>query len=190
MLVLLASDVIHILTIYMYPQTGCCIRSEVCVYHFSCDVSHRKRNNEMTFQCRISIIPKRKHVMSMVNFGSLFGNGAMQVTLRRKQTKLTQYNTVILSITIRLQICNLTICILENPRGGGGDKLRVILVHLCEPVFLNLPQSYTWSSKKMSHSYNLIEQYVYIFIYCSLTFIYPLCCLLTKFTNKYYNFGF
>ena len=82
MLVLSASDVIHILTIYMYPQSGCCIRSEVCVYHFSCDVSHRKRNNEMTFQRRISIIPKRKHVMSKVSFGFLFGNGTMQVTLR------------------------------------------------------------------------------------------------------------
>ena len=120
MLVLSASDVIHILTIYTYPQPGCCIRSEVCVYHFSCDVSHRKRNNEMTFQHRISIKSKRKHVMSKVSFGSLFGNGTMQVTLRRKQTKLTQYNTVILSITIRLQICILTICILENSWEGGG----------------------------------------------------------------------
>ena len=120
MLVLSASNVRHILTIYMYPQSGCCIRSEVCVYHFSCDVSHKKRNNETTFQRRISIIPRRKHVMSKVSFGSLYGNGTMQVTLRRNQTKLTQYNTVIFSITIRLQICNLTICILENPRGGGG----------------------------------------------------------------------
>ena len=36
----------------------------------------------------------------------------------------------------------------------------------------------------------LIEQNVNIFIYCSFIFIYPLCCLQTKFTNKYYNFGF
>ena len=30
----------------------------------------------------------------------------------------------------------------------------------------------------------LIEQNVYIFKYCCLKFIYPICCLLTKLTNK------
>ena len=37
-------------------------------------------------------------------------------------------------------------------RGGGGN-LWVILVQVCSPVFLNLPQSYIWSSKKMTYSY-------------------------------------
>ena len=30
----------------------------------------------------------------------------------------------------------------------GDGNLRAILVLVCGPVFLNLPQSYTWSSKK------------------------------------------
>ena len=37
--------------------------------------------------------------------------------------------------------------------GGGGGNLGVILVRVCEPVFQNLPQSYTWSPKKRTHSY-------------------------------------
>ena len=60
--------------------------------------------------------------------------------------------------------------------GGGGGNLNVILVRVCGPVFLNLPQSYTWPSKNDLFVY-LIEQNVYIFVYCSLIFIYPLCCL-------------
>ena len=54
--------------------------------------------------------------------------------------------------------------------GGGGGNLRVILVRVGGPVFGNLPHSYTWSSKKDLFIY-LIEQNVYIFIYCSLIFI-------------------
>ena len=30
----------------------------------------------------------------------------------------------------------------------GGDNLRIILVRVCGPVFLNIPQSNAWSSKK------------------------------------------
>ena len=37
-------------------------------------------------------------------------------------------------------------------RGGGGN-LGVILVRVCEPVFQNLPHSYTWPLKKQTHSY-------------------------------------
>ena len=37
--------------------------------------------------------------------------------------------------------------------GGGGGNLGVILVRVCEPVFQNLPDSYTWPSKKQTHSY-------------------------------------
>ena len=60
--------------------------------------------------------------------------------------------------------------------GGGGCNLGVILLRVCEPVFLNIPQSYTWFSKNDIFIY-LIEQNVYIFIYCSLIFTYPFCCL-------------
>ena len=37
--------------------------------------------------------------------------------------------------------------------GGGGGNFGVILVRVCEPVFQNLPHSYTWPSKKRTHSY-------------------------------------
>ena len=37
--------------------------------------------------------------------------------------------------------------------GGGGGNLEVILVRVCEPVFQNLPHSYTWPLKKRTHSY-------------------------------------
>ena len=48
-----------------------------------------------------------------------------------------------------------------GPRGGGGGggggegggNLGVILVRVCEPVFQKLPHSYTWPSKKRTHSY-------------------------------------
>ena len=36
---------------------------------------------------------------------------------------------------------------------GGGGNLVVILVRVCEPVFQNLPYSYTWPLKKRTHSY-------------------------------------
>ena len=63
--------------------------------------------------------------------------------------------------------------------GGGGDNLRVILERVCGPVLLNLPQSYRTlpGLRKNDIFIYLIEQIVYIFIYCSLIFIYPLCCL-------------
>ena len=37
--------------------------------------------------------------------------------------------------------------------GGGGGNLGVILVRVCEPVFQNLPHSYTWPLEKRTHSY-------------------------------------
>ena len=50
----------------------------------------------------------------------------------------------------------------------------VILVQVCETVFQNLPHSYTWPSKKRTHSYvYLIIQNVDLFIYCPLIFLYP-----------------
>ena len=37
--------------------------------------------------------------------------------------------------------------------GRGGDNLGVIVVRVCEPVFQNLPHSYTWPLKIRTHSY-------------------------------------
>ena len=34
---------------------------------------------------------------------------------------------------------------------GEGSNLGVILVRVCEPVFQNLPHSYTWPLKKRTH---------------------------------------
>ena len=65
----------------------------------------------------------------------------------------------------------------QKYRVGGGGNLRVILVQVCGQAVWNLPQSYTWSSKKNDLYIYLIEQNVYIFIYCAMIFIYPLCCL-------------
>ena len=71
---------------------------------------------------------------------------------------------------------------------GGGGTLSVILVRVCEPIFL---KTYPIFEKNDPFIY-LIEQNIFIFIYCFyfFIFIYTICCLLTKFTNKYYNFGF
>ena len=61
--------------------------------------------------------------------------------------------------------------------GGGGGYLRVILERVCGPVFLKpTPIIYMVFEKNDLFIY-LIEQNVHIFIYCSLIFIYPLCCL-------------
>ena len=40
----------------------------------------------------------------------------------------------------------------EGDEGVGGN-LGVIVVRACEPVFQNLPHSYTWPLKKRTHSY-------------------------------------
>ena len=57
--------------------------------------------------------------------------------------------------------------------GGGGvgvGNLGVILVRVCEPVFQNLPHSYTWPLKKTDPFIYLIIQNVDLFIYCPLIF--------------------
>ena len=41
----------------------------------------------------------------------------------------------------------------EAGAGAEEGNLGVILVRVCEPVFQNLPHSYTWPSKKRTHSY-------------------------------------
>ena len=57
--------------------------------------------------------------------------------------------------------------------GGGagrGGNLGVILVWVCEPVFQNLPHSYTWPSKETDPFIYLIIQNVDLFIYNPLIF--------------------
>ena len=71
-------------------------------------------------------------------------------------------------------------------RGGGWGwrpgNLGVIVVLVCEPVFRNLPHSYTWPLEKRTHSYTwssemltVIDRNVDLFIYCTLIFI-PIYC--------------
>ena len=61
-------------------------------------------------------------------------------------------------------------CVRGSWGGGGGRGNRGILVRLCEPVFQNLPLSYTWPLKKTDPFIYLIIQNVDLFIYCPLIF--------------------
>ena len=57
-----------------------------------------------------------------------------------------------------------------------GGVTRVILVRMCESVFWNQPQSYTWPLKKSLFTY-LISQKVDLYKHCSYNFytlFYPL----------------
>ena len=52
--------------------------------------------------------------------------------------------------------------------GGGGGNLGLILVRVCEPIFFKpTPIIYLVFAKKEDLFIYLIEQNVYIFIYCS-----------------------
>ena len=55
--------------------------------------------------------------------------------------------------------------------------MEVILVRVCEAVFMKPTPIIYLVFKKNDLFIYLIEQNVYIFTYCSLIFIYPLCCL-------------
>ena len=60
---------------------------------------------------------------------------------------------------------------LSLPGGGGGGNLGVIMVRLCDPVFQNLPHSYTWPLKKQTNSYTWSSKLLTsVFIYCPLIF--------------------
>ena len=53
--------------------------------------------------------------------------------------------------------------------GGGGGNLRVILVRVCEPVFSLKPTLIIYLGFEKNELFiYLMEQNVYIFIYCSL----------------------
>ena len=54
------------------------------------------------------------------------------------------YQTARLHNLIRASIVNIS---------GVGGNLGVIVVRVFEPVFRNLPHSYTWPLKKRTHSY-------------------------------------
>ena len=73
---------------------------------------------------------------------------------------------------------------LQNP-GGGGGNLGVILVRVCEPVFQNLPHSYTWPSEKTDPFIYLIFQNVDLFIYCLLIFRTHFCWLIHKYHSRF-----
>ena len=55
--------------------------------------------------------------------------------------------------------------------GGGGGvgacNLGVILVQVCEPVFRNLPHSYTWPLKKRTLSYTRSSEIMTPLIFCT-----------------------
>ena len=48
------------------------------------------------------------------------------------------------------------VCVCGGGGGGGGKRginIGAILVRVSEPVFQNLPHSYTWLLEKWAHSY-------------------------------------
>ena len=71
--------------------------------------------------------------------------------------------------------------------GAGGEvgNFGVILVRVCEPVFQNLPHSYTWPLKKTDPFIYLIIQNVDLFKYCPLIFCTHFCWLLDKYHSQF-----
>ena len=67
--------------------------------------------------------------------------------------------------------------------GGGGGNLGVILVRVCEPVFQNLPHSYTWPSKKRTHSYTWSSKML-TYSYTALRFLYPFLLVITQLSQS------
>ena len=80
-------------------------------------------------------------------------------------------------------------CVCVSGGGGGaGGNLGVILVRVCEPVFQNLPHSYTWPLKKTDPLIYLIIQNVDLFIYCPLIFVPIFCWLLDKYHSQFIEY--
>ena len=64
-------------------------------------------------------------------------------------------------------------------------NLGVIVVRVCEPVFQNLPHSYTWPLKKWTHSYTWSSKML-TYLYTVLWFFVPIyCCLLDKYHSQF-----
>ena len=61
-----------------------------------------------------------------------------------------------------MPIFSILVPLFLGERGGGGGgvggNLGVLLVRVCEPVFRNLPHSYTWPLKKRTHSYTRLSE--------------------------------
>ena len=73
--------------------------------------------------------------------------------------------------------------VMEN--GNTGCNLGVILVWVCEPVFQNVPHSYTWPLKKRTHSYTWSSKML-TYSYTVLWFFVPIYCwLLHKYHSQF-----
>ena len=67
------------------------------------------------------------------------------------------------------------VCVGGGGGGGGGGVTGVVLVRVCEPVFQNLPHSYTWPLEKRTHSYTWsYTSKMLTYSYTALWFLYPL----------------
>ena len=64
-----------------------------------------------------------------------------------------------------------------------GGNLRVILVWVWRPVFLNLSQSYTWSSKNMTYSYTRLNK-MFTYSYTVLLFDFSIPSLLSVYKRS------
>ena len=55
--------------------------------------------------------------------------------------------------------------------GGSADNFGVIVIRICEPVFRNLPHSYTWPLKNWTNSYTWSSEML-SYSYTALWFFY------------------
>ena len=102
------------------------------------------------------------------------------------QTKihLARFSSIILPLCtdrVKSQKYSRGMCVCGGGGGGGGGG--VILVRMCEPVFQNLPHSYTWPVKKTDPFIYLIIRNVDLFIYCPLIFCTHLLLLVRQISH-------
>ena len=72
--------------------------------------------------------------------------------------------------------------------GSYYTPLGVIVVRVCEPVFQNLPHSYTWPLKKRTHSYTCASKML-TYSYTALWFFVPIYCwLLDKYHSQFIKY--
>ena len=69
-----------------------------------------------------------------------------------------------------------------------GHNLGVIVVRVCEPVFQNLPHSYTWPLEKWTHSCTWSSK-ILSYSYTALWFLVPIYCwLLDKYHSEFIEY--
>ena len=108
-------------------------------------------------------------------------NRLWRVMLRR----LFAWNVTVYFLGKMRKIINFSSADLGWRAGGwGGCGNLGALVRVCEPVFQNLPYSYTWPLKKTNPFIYLIIQNVDLFIYCPLIFCTHFCWLLDKYHSQ------